>query len=151
MIGRTPVARGSWVLVLGGPGSRPSRRLGHAFSANQCTPVFRPAGTAQPRDARINGSAGPDDCRTIRRTDRERAHRGSNVYRPAADAAAAPPEELAYVVAFDRAAQRRDAMSVIDVTPTSDAYGQVVGWTDVAGVGRAAPLRLERLQQRTQA
>src|SRR5690349_17293819 len=31
-------------------------------------------------------------------------------YRSAADAAAAPAEELAYVVAFDRNAQRHDAM-----------------------------------------
>jgi selenium-binding protein 1 len=26
-------------------------------------------------------------------------------------------------------------MTVIDVTPNSEAYGQVVGWTDVPGVG----------------
>jgi selenium-binding protein 1 len=52
-------------------------------------------------------------------------------YRNAAEAAAAPGEELAYVVAFDRAAQKNDAMTVIDVNPASDTYGQVVGWTDV--------------------
>jgi methanethiol oxidase len=56
-------------------------------------------------------------------------------YRSAADAAAAPPEELAYVVAFDRAAQRHDAMTVVDVSPTSETYGRVVGWTDVPGTG----------------
>jgi methanethiol oxidase len=56
-------------------------------------------------------------------------------YRSAADAAAAPPEELAYVVAFDRAAQKSDAMTVVDVNPASDGYGRVVGWTDVPGVG----------------
>ena len=56
-------------------------------------------------------------------------------YRSAAEAAAAPVEDLAYVVAFDRAAQRHDAMTVIDVNPASDAYGQVVGWTDVPGLG----------------
>src|SRR5207253_7785231 len=33
-------------------------------------------------------------------------------YRTAADAAAAPPEKLAYVVAFDRAAKKSDAMTV---------------------------------------
>ena len=41
-------------------------------------------------------------------------------YRTAAEAAAAPAEELAYVVAFDRAAQKHDAMTVIDVNPASD-------------------------------
>ncbi len=54
-------------------------------------------------------------------------------YRTAADAAAAPPERLAYVVAFDRAADKPDAMSVIDVDPDSDTYGRVVGWTEVPG------------------
>ena len=52
-------------------------------------------------------------------------------YRTAAEAAAAPDEQLAYVVAFDRAAQKSDAMTVIDVNPGSDSYGRVVGWTDV--------------------
>ena len=56
-------------------------------------------------------------------------------YRSAAEAAAAPVEDLAYVVAFDRAAQRHDAMTVIDVNPASDTYGHVVGWTDVPGLG----------------
>ena len=56
-------------------------------------------------------------------------------YRTAAEAAAAPGEELAYVVAFDRAAQKNDAMTVIDVNPASDTYGQVVGWTDVPALG----------------
>ncbi|MCD2198150.1 selenium-binding family protein [Actinomycetospora endophytica] len=56
-------------------------------------------------------------------------------YRSAADAAAAPGEELAYVVAFDRAAQRHDAMTVVDVDPRSAGYGSVVGWTDVPSVG----------------
>lgn len=55
-------------------------------------------------------------------------------YRSAADAAAAPVEELAYVVTFDRENRLADAMSVVDVNPASDAYGQVVGWTEV-GVG----------------
>lgn len=35
-------------------------------------------------------------------------------YRTAADAAVAPTEELAYVVAFDRERQRHDAMTVVD-------------------------------------
>lgn len=52
-------------------------------------------------------------------------------YRTAADAAAAPREELAYVVAFDRAAKKNDAMTVVDLNPNSESYGKVVGWTDV--------------------
>jgi len=56
-------------------------------------------------------------------------------YRTAADAAAAPGEQLAYVVAFDRAAQKNDAMTVVDVDANSDSYGRVVGWTEVHGRG----------------
>ena len=67
-------------------------------------------------------------------------------YRTAADAAAAPPESLAYVAAFDRAADQPDAMSVVDVDPGSDTYGRVVGWTRSSRSGqRAAPFRLERV------
>ncbi|MFF0815453.1 selenium-binding protein SBP56-related protein [Rhodococcus sp. NPDC003318] len=56
-------------------------------------------------------------------------------YRTAADAAAAPPEKLAYVAAFDRAADKPDAMCVVDVDAGSDTYGRVVGWTEVPGLG----------------
>jgi selenium-binding protein 1 len=56
-------------------------------------------------------------------------------YRTARDAAAAPRESLAYVVAFDRAAQRNDALTVVDVDDTSSTYGQVVGWTDTPNRG----------------
>jgi selenium-binding protein 1 len=52
-------------------------------------------------------------------------------YRSAAEAIAAPPERLAYVVAFDRTAERPDALTVIDVDPQAEAYGQVVGWRDL--------------------
>jgi methanethiol oxidase len=52
-------------------------------------------------------------------------------YRTAADAIAAPPERLAYVAAFDRTAERPDALTVIDVDPASDGYGRVVGWADL--------------------
>src|SRR3954466_290028 len=47
-------------------------------------------------------------------------------YRSAAEAVAAPTEQLAYVVAFDRAAQRPDALTVVDVDPASDGYGTIV-------------------------
>jgi selenium-binding protein 1 len=56
-------------------------------------------------------------------------------YRSAADAAAAEPEHLAYVVAFDRTASRPDALTVIDVDPASADYGRVVGWADMPTLG----------------
>ncbi|WP_263251692.1 selenium-binding family protein [Saccharopolyspora rosea] len=56
-------------------------------------------------------------------------------YRTPADAAAAPAERLAYVVAFDRAAERPDALTVVDVDPRSQSYGRVVGWTEVPHLG----------------
>src|SRR3984957_17180051 len=56
-------------------------------------------------------------------------------YRTAADAAAAPVETLAYVVAFDREAKQSDAMTVVDGDPASKSYGRVVGWTDVPSLG----------------
>ena len=45
-------------------------------------------------------------------------------YRTASEAAAAPGEQLAYVAAFDRAAQKSDAMTVVDVNSASDTYGR---------------------------
>lgn len=56
-------------------------------------------------------------------------------YRSAADAAAAEPERLAYVVAFDHTASRPDALTVVDVDPSSPGYGRVVGWADMPNVG----------------
>jgi selenium-binding protein 1 len=56
-------------------------------------------------------------------------------YRTAAEAAAAPREGLAYVVAFDRLAEQPDALTVLDVDPESEHYGQVVGWADSPAVG----------------
>ena len=38
-------------------------------------------------------------------------------YRSPAEAIAAPREKLAYVVAFDRAAERPDALTVVDLDP----------------------------------
>jgi selenium-binding protein 1 len=51
------------------------------------------------------------------------------------DAASAPPESLAYVAAFDRAAEKPDAIAVLDVDPHSTSYGSVVGWTDLPHTG----------------
>ncbi|MDG4827289.1 selenium-binding protein SBP56-related protein [Asanoa sp. WMMD1127] len=46
-------------------------------------------------------------------------------------AVGAPAEKLAYVAAFDRSAEKPDAIAVLDVDETSDSYGRVVGWTDL--------------------
>jgi len=56
-------------------------------------------------------------------------------YRNAAEAIAAPSEQLAYVVAFDRAADLPDALAVVDVDESSDDYGTVVGWADLPTTG----------------
>src|SRR5215510_6728312 len=52
-------------------------------------------------------------------------------YRTPADAISAPPEQLAYLVVFDRAAQQPVALAVLDTDPASDRYGHVVGWADL--------------------
>ena len=44
-------------------------------------------------------------------------------YRTAAAAAAAPPEKLAYVAAFDPKGEQHDAMTVIDCDAESPTYG----------------------------
>ncbi|MGY1704581.1 selenium-binding family protein [Geodermatophilus sp. SYSU D00697] len=56
-------------------------------------------------------------------------------YRSAAEAIAAPTEQLAYVVAFDRAGKRPDALTVVDTDADSPTYGQIVGWADLPTVG----------------
>jgi selenium-binding protein 1 len=56
-------------------------------------------------------------------------------YRTPADAIAAPPERLAYVAAFDPAAQVKDAVAVIDTDPSSSDYGKVVGWSELPTAG----------------
>jgi selenium-binding protein 1 len=50
-------------------------------------------------------------------------------------AVTAPAEKLAYLAAFDRSAQRPDAIAVLDVDPDSAGYGRVVGWTDLPYFG----------------
>ena len=64
-----------------------------------------------------------------------RASSDPTFYRSPAEAVAAPAEKLAYVVAFDRTAQRPDALTVVDVDPGSARYGQVVGWADLPTLG----------------
>ena len=51
------------------------------------------------------------------------------------EAVTAPPEKLAYVAAFDRAAEQPDAIAVLDVDDASPGYGKVVGWTDLPNLG----------------
>jgi methanethiol oxidase len=59
-------------------------------------------------------------------------------YRSPTDAITAPPEELAYVAAFDPAGERPDAMTVVDCDPELSTYGKVVGWTDFSSAGNEA-------------
>src|ERR671923_2471648 len=56
-------------------------------------------------------------------------------YRSPREAISAPPEQLAYVAAFDPAGVKRDAMTVIDCDAESSSYGQLVGWTDLPTAG----------------
>ena len=56
-------------------------------------------------------------------------------YATPADAIAAPPERLAYVVAFDRSGNRPDALTVVDVDPGSPTYARAVGSADMPGTG----------------
>src|ERR687898_2538993 len=56
-------------------------------------------------------------------------------YRSPGAAIAAPPEELAYVAAFDPSGRMNDAMTVIDCAPSSPTCGSVVGWTDLPSAG----------------
>ena len=56
-------------------------------------------------------------------------------YRSPAEAIAAPPEQLAYVAAFDPRGQERDAMAVVDCQAESSSYGHVVGWSELPTAG----------------
>ncbi len=56
-------------------------------------------------------------------------------YRSAREAASAPAEGLAYVVAYDREGHQPDALTVLDVDPSSEHYGRVVGWVDSPALG----------------
>jgi methanethiol oxidase len=56
-------------------------------------------------------------------------------YRTPAEAIAAPPEQLAYVAAYDPAGRDRDAMAVVDTDPASSTYGDVVGLAQLPTAG----------------
>ena len=59
--------------------------------------------------------------------DEHQDHHDPTFYRSPADAAAAPPEKLAYLATFSRPADRPDALAVVDVDPQSPSYG---AWDD---------------------
>jgi selenium-binding protein 1 len=56
-------------------------------------------------------------------------------YRSPTAAIAAPPEQLAYVAAFDPAGRAKDALAVVDCDRTSSTYGRVVGWAELPTAG----------------
>ncbi|MFG3252926.1 selenium-binding protein SBP56-related protein [Streptomyces sp. NPDC048172] len=57
------------------------------------------------------------------------------LYRTPADAVAAPPEKLAYVVGFDREARLPDALFTLDTDPASPSYGRVLSVAETPGTG----------------
>src|ERR1700739_932647 len=59
-------------------------------------------------------------------------------YRSPAAALAAPPEQLAYVVAFDPTGQAKDAVAVVDCDPNSSTCSPVVGRARFAPAGADA-------------
>ena len=58
-------------------------------------------------------------------------HHDPTFYRSPAEAAAGPPERLAYVAAFARPADKPDGIAVVDTDPASAAYGSVIGFTEL--------------------
>ncbi len=67
--------------------------------------------------------------------DEHQHHHDPTFYRSPADAAAAPPEKLAYLATFSRPADRPDALAVVDVDPQSPSYASVVGFTELPYLG----------------
>lgn len=62
-------------------------------------------------------------------------HSDPTLYRSPADAVAAPPEKLAYVVGFDPTAQRADALFTVGTDPESSAYGRVTSQAELPDPG----------------
>jgi selenium-binding protein 1 len=62
-------------------------------------------------------------------------HHDPTFYRSPRDAAAGPPEKLAYVAAFARPADKPDAIAVVDTDPASPSYATVVGFTELPNTG----------------
>jgi selenium-binding protein 1 len=62
-------------------------------------------------------------------------HSDPTLYRTPADAVAAPPEKLAYVVGFDPSARHPDALFTVDTDPGSPAYGRVASQVELPDPG----------------
>ncbi|QDO25415.1 selenium-binding protein [Streptomyces sp. S1A1-8] len=73
--------------------------------------------------------------RTTERAHDRDDHSDPTLYRTPADAVAAPPEKLAYVVGFDPAAQRADALFTVGTDPESPEYGRVISHAELPGLG----------------
>ncbi|WP_377273815.1 selenium-binding protein SBP56-related protein [Peterkaempfera sp. SMS 1(5)a] len=72
----------------------------------------------------------------MRTTEHDRDHHSDpTLYRTPADAVAAPPETLAYVVGFDPDAQRSDALFTVGTDPQSPLYGRVISHAELPGSG----------------
>ena len=69
----------------------------------------------------------------------EEHHHDPTFYRSPSEAAAGPPEKLAYVAAYshpaDHPADRPDAIAVVDTDPQSASYASVVGFTELPHLG----------------
>jgi hypothetical protein len=94
------------------------------------------------RSLRRPGRGSSTGSLTVASIDRPGASRGgtmpeldSTFYRSPSAAVAAPPEQLAYVVAFDPTGQAKDALAVVDCEPNSSTYGGVVGWSELPTAG----------------
>src|SRR5215470_4993412 len=68
-------------------------------------------------------------------TEGHHEHHDPTFYRSPRDAAAAPPERLAYVATFSRPAAQPDAIAVVNVDRQSAGYGSVVGFTELTNLG----------------
>jgi methanethiol oxidase len=68
-------------------------------------------------------------------TEGHHEHHDPTFYRSPRDAAAAPPERLAYVATFSRPADQPDAIAVVNVDPQGPGYGSVVGFTELTSLG----------------
>jgi len=66
-------------------------------------------------------------------------HHDPTFYRSPAEAAAGPPEKLAYVATFahpaDGSADQPDAIAVVDTDPASGRYASVIGFTELPELG----------------
>ncbi|MEV6840129.1 selenium-binding protein SBP56-related protein [Streptomyces sp. NPDC051133] len=71
----------------------------------------------------------------MRTTEHIHDHGDPTLYRTPADAVAAPPEKLAYVVGFDPTARRADALFTVDTDPASPAYGRVASHAEMPDLG----------------